>query len=69
VQAQLRHFQEAREDARTCINLRSTWPKGWVRLGHALCGLEEWTEAKSAFARARELEPDDQAIEKAWQKV
>jgi cytochrome c-type biogenesis protein CcmH/NrfG len=40
-----------------------------VRLGHALCGLEEWTEAKSAFARARELEPDDQAIEKAWQKV
>ena len=67
--AHLEDWEKSRDDARTCVSLRGTWAKGWVRLGHALCGLEEWEEAKEAFSRARDLEPDDQKIEKAWQKV
>jgi tetratricopeptide (TPR) repeat protein len=69
VYAHLKDWEKARDDARTCVSLRGTWAKGWVRLGHALSGLEEWEEAKEAFSRARDLEPDDQKIEKAWQKV
>lgn len=69
VHAHLEDWEKSRDDARTCVSLRGTWAKGWVRLGHALMGLEEWEEAKEALSRARELEPDDQKIEKAWQKV
>ena len=69
VHAHLEDWEKSRDDARTCVSLRGTWAKGWVRLGHALCGLEEWEEAKEAFSRARDLEPDDQKIEKAWQMV
>ena len=69
VHAHLEDWNASKDDARMCVSLRGTWAKGWVRLGHALSGLEEWAEAKEAFYRARELEPDDQKIEKAWQKV
>lgn len=67
--AALEKWEEAREDGARAANLRPTWSKAWSRLGAALMGLEDYTEAKEAYSKARELEPDDKAISNAWIKV
>jgi cytochrome c-type biogenesis protein CcmH/NrfG len=36
-------------------------------MAHA--GLAEWNEAKEAFAKAMELEPDDKTIQTSWAQV
>lgn len=56
-------------DGARAANLRPTWSKAWSRLGAALMGLQDYAEAKEAYARARDLEPDDKTISNAWLKV
>jgi tetratricopeptide (TPR) repeat protein len=59
----------ALDDATKCVHLKQGWAKGWVRLGNAHCGLQQWSEARDAYARAIELEPDDKAIQQSFAKV
>jgi hypothetical protein len=42
------------------LRLRPGWVKGQARLGAALYGLQQYSEAKEAYQKAMELEPDDQ---------
>lgn len=67
--AALGEWEGARRDAAQAASLKPGWPKAWARLGAAHMGLHAWSKAKEAYARARELEPDDQTIETAWAKV
>lgn len=52
-----------------CVTLKPQWSKGWARLGAAHVGLQEWSEAKEAFGKAMELEPDEHALQRAWEQV
>lgn len=38
-------------------------------MGTAHLGLEDWSEAKDAFAKGMELEPDDKSIQTLWAQV
>lgn len=67
--AALNQYHESREDASRCINLKPSWHKAWNRLGVAHVGLGEWSEAKEAFTKAMELEPDDKSIQTSWAQV
>lgn len=67
--AALEQWEEARSDGARAANLRPTWTKAWTRLGAALMGLHDYAEAKDAYSKAMELEPDDKTINNAWLKV
>ena len=40
--------------------LAPDWPKGWARLGSAAMGCEAFTDATEAYARAIQLDPDNE---------
>eukprot|EP00892_Ulva_mutabilis_P003744 jgi/Ulvmu1/1741/UM117_0018.1 len=67
--AALEQWEEARSDGARAANLRPAWAKAWTRLGAALMGLQDFDEAKDAFTKAMELEPDDKTITNAWLKA
>lgn len=67
--AHLTRWEEALADAKSCVTLKPEWGKAWVRMGSAHVGLQEWSEAKEAFGRAMEIEPDDKSIQTSWEKA
>ena len=62
-------WEEALADAQQCVTLKPTWTKAWSRLGAAHTGLEDWSEAKEAYMKALELDPDDNTLRQAWERV
>ncbi len=43
--------------------------QGWARLGAALMGQKLYGDAREAYEKALQIEPDDQALRKAAEKV
>ncbi|CBZ54747.1 putative protein antigen [Neospora caninum Liverpool] len=50
--------EKALDDARTCIQLRRDWPKGWFRAGRVLFATGKYSGAVSAFTVAKRHEVD-----------
>ena len=56
------HYAEAFEDACKCIDLMPTWPKGYVRKGAALHGMDRWVEAVKAYEEGLKFDPTSEAL-------
>lgn len=65
----LKKFTKAIQDARRTIAIKPKWAKGYARLGAAHFALQDFSEAKEAYQRASELEPDDAHLLDALQKA
>lgn len=57
--ASLKDFSKALEDAEKCVGINSTWAKGYNRVGAAHYGLGNYDDAKAAYSKALELEPEN----------
>lgn len=55
----LSNFNEALEDAESCIKLKPEWHKGYLRKGKALEKLLRYQEARAAFKEAEKIAPED----------
>ncbi|VUZ39870.1 unnamed protein product [Hymenolepis diminuta] len=60
--AKLEKFEDALRDADECIKLNNSWAKGYTRRGAALEFLKRYTEAESAYAKASQLDPNNESI-------
>lgn len=60
----LKKFDKALNDARKCVSLKDTWPKGYFRLGQAYRGLQKWEDAINAFREGKFREPKNADWEK-----
>lgn len=65
----LKEYTKAIQDARRVIAIRPKWAKGHSRLAAAHFALQDYSEAKEAYQRASELEPDDTHLLEALQKA
>jgi ankyrin repeat protein len=54
----MRDYVEALYDAKQCIRLNPTWPKGYVRLGATLAALKQFDAAKAAVAKGLAIDPN-----------
>jgi len=61
---QVQKYDEALEDAKESIKLNSNYAKAWSRLGSCLLAKDKKDEAKIAFKKALELNPDNQEYKK-----
>ncbi|VDO00103.1 unnamed protein product [Rodentolepis nana] len=60
--AKLGKFEEALKDADECIKLNDSWAKGYTRRGAALEFLKRYSEAEGAYAKASQLDPNNESI-------
>lgn len=67
--SQLKDYEPAIRDAKSAIRLKPEWVKGWARLACAHYGLEEFSEAKDAYKKAINLEPEDESLHQGFFKV
>lgn len=67
--SQLKDFESAIRDAKSAIRLKPEWVKGWARLACAHYGLEEYSEAKDAYMKAMDLQPEDETLQQGFFKV
>ena len=58
------HDVKALKDAEECIKIDESWAKGHFRKGSALMSLDRKDEAKEAFLRALELDPENGEVRK-----
>ncbi|CAM0948579.1 unnamed protein product [Alopecurus aequalis] len=58
--------QRAREDAKECKVLRPKWAKAHYRLGAALMFMKDYGGAYQSLARALELDPESEEVEKLF---
>ncbi len=63
--AALGDWDSAWRDAERTTTLSPAWAKGWARRGAAAMGREAFTDAREAYAKATELEPENEAYRKA----
>ena len=61
--ASLERWREALDDAQEAARMRPEWAKAHVRRGSALSALGRHTDARNAYARAKELEPSNTQYE------
>jgi tetratricopeptide (TPR) repeat protein len=66
---QLAKFQEARDDAESCTRIKPAWPKGFSRLGGALLRMGRQQEARYAYERLLELEPNNVDAQKVLRQM
>ncbi|KAL5722536.1 hypothetical protein ACHQM5_006048 [Ranunculus cassubicifolius] len=59
--------EPALKDAMACIELKPDWSKAYYRAGSALSLLMNYEEASKMFAKALELDPNNEEIRKAFQ--
>lgn len=55
--ASLKNFGKALEDAEKCVEINSTWAKGYNRVGAAQYGLGNLDDAQVSYSKALELDP------------
>ncbi|EFJ48274.1 hypothetical protein VOLCADRAFT_60479, partial [Volvox carteri f. nagariensis] len=67
--AALERWDDAATDARRVLAIKPGWAKGWARLGAACMGLKLYGDAKEAYEKALRIEPEDQALRRACEKV
>ena len=56
-------FEQALDDAESCLRCDPTYAKGYERKGRALLGLGEYAAAEAAFQRGLILQPGDAGLE------
>jgi tetratricopeptide (TPR) repeat protein len=64
---ELGHYEDALADATQSLKLHEPYAKGHSRKGAALARLLRWTQARAAYQRALELEPDSALYQKNLQ--
>lgn len=57
--SRLDKHQEAINDCQTAVKLDPSYSKAYGRLGIAYCNLQNYEEARKAYARAVELDPSN----------
>lgn len=57
--SRLEKHEEAIEDCKNALRLDANYGKAYGRLGIAYCSLQNFEEAKKAYGRALELDPDN----------
>lgn len=67
--AALERWNDAAADARRVVVLKPGWAKGWARLGAACMGLKLYGDARESYEKALRIEPEDQALRRACEKV
>ncbi|GMH34298.1 hypothetical protein BSKO_02132 [Bryopsis sp. KO-2023] len=67
--AQMKNFDLSLRDAQSVIRLKPNWLKGWARLAAAHFGLEEFPQAKEAYQKALEIEPEDETLKQGYDKA
>lgn len=55
--ASLKNFGKALKDAEKCVEINSTWAKGYNRVGAAQYGLGNLDDAQASYSKALELDP------------
>ena len=55
-------YHLAFEDACKCIDLMPAWPKGHVRKGAALHGMDRWGEAVTAYEAGLKFDPTSESL-------
>ena len=65
----LKDFSKALEDAKKCVEINSCWVKGYNRLGAAHHGLGNFDDAKTAYSKALELEPNNSTAKSGLSSV
>ncbi|CAL8319737.1 unnamed protein product [Merluccius merluccius] len=68
-QLKLGQPEKARANAAKATKLEPSGPKAWYRLGQACQQLNEWGEARQAFRRLLELQPESPVALKALKEV
>jgi len=64
-----KNFAAALDDATKTVELKSDWGKGYSRKGAALYGLDKIPEAKAAYQKAIELEPNNDQYKKTLEEL
>jgi len=65
----LKKFEKALEDAIKSITIDQTWTKAYFRQGQALRGLQQFEDAKTAFAEGKFRDPSNPDWEKEIRKT
>ncbi|KAK3931778.1 Small glutamine-rich tetratricopeptide repeat-containing protein alpha [Frankliniella fusca] len=61
VHSKLNNFQQAIADAKQALKIDSSYSKAYARLGLAHASLGQHEEARNAYAKALEMEPDNES--------
>lgn len=59
--ASLNKYEQALEDANTCVELKPEWVKGWSRKGLAEFNLGQLEQATESYTKGLELDPNNSA--------
>ena len=65
--ASSKNYQSALVDAERAVELKPEWVKAWSRKATALQGLGRWEEAFKAWSKVRELDPNNEGLQKNLQ--
>ena len=60
--ASLKRWQNALDDSHEVVTLKPDWVKGWIRRGSAFTGLGKHEEARKAYLKATQLEPNNTQV-------
>lgn len=67
--ASLKDYEGALEDAQKVVELKPDWPKGYSRLGGAYAGLRQWKDAKTAYEKGLQLDPDNTGLKNGMEEA
>lgn len=67
--ASLKKFEMAMADAEQVVKLSPTWAKGYSRLGAALHGLDKIKEAREAYEKGLEIDPNNEPLKSALKEL
>lgn len=67
--ASLKDFTNALNDAQECIKINDSWSKGYNRIGAAYLGLKNFDEAKKAYNKALELDPNNASAKEGLENI
>lgn len=65
----LNKITEALKDGNKCVELDSSWAKGYVRKGDALLASKQFTEAYNAYNSAARISPSDNTVKEKCEQA
>jgi stress-induced-phosphoprotein 1 len=63
VQASLKNWDAALEDAEKCVEMKPEWPKGYSRLGGALYGKRKFGDAVAAYKKGLNIDGSNATLQ------
>lgn len=71
-QVSLGNYEQALQDASRCVELKPSWPKGYLRKGQAEILLESYGQALATYNVGLQVDPENvplrEGLEQAWQQ-